>query len=185
MKRAIIALLLMSTPAFAVCDYERDLRDKSRNLCLSLCTASGVCVKVGMSINPWLGLTGLIPGAFAQNQCRIWVEREEQLSGCMSGYAAQQAAELQRQRDALERAKQRQARIDQINVDYDGRVNTANDTHRAAVRQYMMGLAQQGRNLRDPQVQAEIREHVRGLETNLNAELTRINEERQREINAV
>jgi len=185
MKRAMMILLLLSNSAFAICDHERDLRDKARDLCLGLCTASGICVKVGMSINPWLGLTGLIPGAFAQNQCRIWGEREGQLSSCMNNYAAQQAAELQRQRDELERTRQRQARITQINSDYDARVNAANDAHRQAVRVYMMGLAQQGRNLRDPNTQAEIREHVREMETALNAELTRINQERQNAINQV
>jgi len=138
-----------------------------------------------MSINPWLGLTGLIPGAVAQNQCRIWGEREGQLSSCMNNYAAQQAAELERQRQELERARQRNERIAQINADYDGRVNTANDTHRQAVRAYMMRLAQEGRNLRDPGTQAEIREHVRGMEATLNDELTRINQERQRDISQV
>ena len=49
----------------------------------------------------------------------------------------------------------------------------------------MQGLIQQGRNLRDPLVQAELRQEVQRLEGELNAELLRLSHERQREVSQV
>jgi hypothetical protein len=74
---------IVGTPhALGVCENETSERDKFRNLTAGFSTASVLVVKVGMAINSWLGLAGIIPGLVANNQFRIWQEKENNLSLC-------------------------------------------------------------------------------------------------------
>ncbi len=188
MKKLVVLGVLLAGigNAFAVCDTEREERDKFRNLCYGFTGASvGVATYAGIAIPVVGGLFGIVPGLIANNQCRIYQEKEANLARCEQDYTQRQRDELARQRGALEDAQRRNNRINEINPDYNRRDEEARNNHRAAVRQTMQRYVQQGRNLRDPLVQAELREEVQRMEGELSATLQDLAEERQRDINAV
>lgn len=188
MKKIIVLVVLCVSVsnAFAICENEIAERNEFRDLCLAFCGASVAVASGGCIVIPAVGgLLGIFPGLIANNQCRIWREKEANLQRCEAAHAQVQRDELARQHRALQNTQQRQTRINAINTQYNGLENTARDNHRLAVRNYMQRLIQQGRNLRDPLVQAELRQEVQRLEGELNAELLRLTHERQREVSQV
>lgn len=185
MKKQIILFLFISSQAFAICDTQKAERDEFRNLCLSLGGISTGVSYGGHALLPVVGgLFGIIPGLIAQNQCRIWAEKESNLKLCEEHYYAQQQAELRAQQAALAAAQARAARIVAINTTYNEREETARTQYRSAVRALMQRYIQEGRNIRDATVQAELRSDVRSLENTLNLDLQRLTSDRQREIGA-
>ncbi len=185
MKKIIVLLLLSySASAFAICEKEREERDKFRNLCLTFSGIStGIATYGGIATGGWGGVFGVFPGLVAHNQHRIWQEKEKNLADCERNYASQQAAELQRQQANLASAEAERTRVEQVNFRFDHLENEAKDRHTADVRNLMQNYMQQGLNLRDPLVQSDLRHTVQRMKTDLAAELEKLTEERKHEIN--
>jgi hypothetical protein len=192
MKKAIPLLLsVLCTNAFAVCDSEKSERDEFRTLCLSIAGASTAIATYGSTLPitvfgiPIGGLLGVPPGIVAHNQCRIWMEKEQNLANCERNYAAEQEAALQRQRNELAKIQARNNRIAEINSHYDELEAAARQTHQTSVRSLAQRYMQQGRNLRDPLVQADLRQEMQRMEAELTANFQRLGEERRREIRQI
>ena len=188
MKKIIVLVVfcVSVSNAFAICENEIAEKNEFRDLCFGFGGASAIVAAGGcIAIPGFGGLLGIIPGLVANNQCRIWLEKEANLQRCEAAHAQAQRDELARQHRALQNTQQRQTRISAINTQYNDLENTARDNHRLAVRNALQGFIAQGRNLRDPLVQAELRQEMQRLEGELNSELLRLTHERQREVSQV
>jgi hypothetical protein len=195
MKKLFIVVAVafaMAGNAFAACEEQEAQRDKFRALCFSVAGISVASAHFGNMIPVAIGpvpLGGIIlggtSGLIAHNQCRIWQEKEHALKKCKDHHFRMQEDEIRRKKDEIDRINAQGDRINQINTHYDQEVATARNNHQGSVRALMARYVQEGRSLRDPLVQAQLRADVQQMETDLQNRLSQIESDRNREIKQV
>jgi hypothetical protein len=188
MRNTLLFLILLFsgiTHAFAICEQEVNERNDTRTRCLSVSGASIGVATLGGMVHPYAGLAGIIPGLVANNQCRIWQEKEHNLARCEHDYNAAQQAELNRQREILATVQRRNAQVAEVVSRYVPLEEAARRNCRAAIHSLMQSYIQQGRDLHDPRVQEEFRTEIQAQEKQLNAELQRLADVRKQEIDAI
>jgi hypothetical protein len=183
--RLVLTFLLvlgMSSPTFAVCDQEKRERDEFRN---NFDTASRVagaaCAAGGLAAIITFGAS-LIPCApavaTAENQKRIFNEKEVNLQRCEVNYATAQ-------REATERAIARNAKIRAIEVEFLDRREKLIRTFEERNKQISLETEAQGYDLTNADVQTEIREKSANLQQELNKALEALEAERKKAMDGV
>ena len=177
--------IVKTTHALGVCENETSERDKFRNLTAGFSTASVLVVKLGMSVNSWLGLTGIIPGLVANNHFRIWQEKENNLSFCLLKDNQDKLEELNKQKFDLVEITKRNQMVQEINDRYDKEQNEVLQKQKERIHKLTHLYILEGRDIRDQIVQDSFRDDLQLLKIEFDLEIQRIRQARELEINVV
>ena len=182
LAKTIVLTLGISTSAFAACDQERGEREHFKQLFDgAAATAAASCAAGSFFSIVTLG-GSLIPcaaaGLTANNQKRIFEEKETNLRNCENDYLRQQQIQAQREAD-------RRARITAIQQSFNVKREQIAREFDAKARQLQMELETSGFDLSNPDVKAEIKEKQQELQKELNQSLDANESERNRTLAGV
>jgi len=175
--KTIVLSLSISTSAFAVCDQERAEREHFNQLFNAAAATAAASCAAGSFFSIVTFGGSLIPcaaaGLTADNQRRIFEEKEANLKNCENEYLRQQQLQAQREAD-------RRARIAAIQQSFNVKREQITREFDAKAHQLQVEFETSGFDLSNPDVQAELKEKHQALQMELNQALDANESERNR-----
>lgn len=179
---SMLLIVTTSNAAFAVCEKEREERDNfRRNFETSSRVASVTCA-IGSLFSFASGGASLIPcggtGSVAQNQNRIFKEKENNLQACEN-------ENLRRQQLIAEQEIEKKKRIEFIQYSYNTKRDQIIRDFVIKFQQIVTEFEMEGYDLSNPDIQLEIREKQEELQKQLDLALEKNELERNRTLAGV